>query len=320
MLTMIRKIIEEVSKKSEETYGNFPQFNNEKYSPIEFSLSNYQEIKNRNGNHLVFIDGGNAELINTPGLSLQIIRTAAVVMKNNKLTKSTKKQFYVLASSNGKKTQAKIFGHKDQTFESTLKPTKLCELIRRTSELKSAAENLGKATVVLDGTLEARTSTEKNRLEELKLKATAKKSKVVAIAKTTTLLTNSGKAFATLLMNNKNGSWHYHPLVKIESNYHPAEMFFVKLHEASKHAFRAEVFKEQENQITTITEELKSNSKDITFPGYPYGLILADKLARISNAEAELLKLKMFAAAGNKWKNIKKDQTASDAHQILDST
>ena len=318
MFLMIRKIIEEVSKISEEAYGSFPRFNNEKYSPVEFSVNNYREIRNGNGNHLAFIDGGNAELISAPGISLQIIRTAAVVMKNNELTSSTKKQFYVLASSTGKKTQAKIFGRQDHVIESTLKPARLCEVVRRASELKMATESLGKATVVLDGTLEARTGIEKSHLEELRFKAAAKESNVVAIAKTTSLLTDKGRPFATLLMNKKSGSWYYNPLVKITSEYHKAEMFFVKLHEASNHVFRAEVFKEQENQIPKIVEELKSNSREVTFPGYPYGLILADKLARVGNSEAKLLKLKMFATAGDKWKNVKIDQAASDAHQILD--
>ena len=67
-----------------------------------------------------------------------------------------------------------------------------------------------------------------------------------------------------------------------------------------------------------VMAELKNNAKDLSFPGYPYGLILADKLARVSDKEAEYLKAKFFAAAGSKWSNLKNRMAAVNAHEVLD--
>lgn len=315
---MLQEIIEEVGRRVGRIDGKFAMFNDKRYSSVEFSENNYQEIKDNSDDALVFIDGGNAELVNVPGLSLQIIRNAAVVLQENRLIESKKRDFYVLATTTDKLTQARIFGEEEEIVETELDPVKFCETIRRASELKLAIDELDKETVVLDGTLEAQNEIERNHLDELRLQTISKKARVVAVAKTTSLRTDTGKSFAALL-NQRDGSWQYHPVVDINSDYHRAEMFFVKLHEKSDHVFRVEMFKDQKNEIAKIAGALKNNSKELTFPGYPYGLVLADKIARISNEEANLIKTKLFAAAGSKWKNIKKGLAAVDAHQILDN-
>ena len=189
---------------------------------------------------------------------------------------------------------------------------------KTSEEIKYALEMIEKGDVVLDGTLEARGEMEQRHLDELRFEAVTKMVNVTAVAKTTTIVTEKGSSYAAML-NRKEGSWLYHPVVEINSEQHKAEMFFVKLHEKSRHVFRTEVFKEQASEIGNIAAELKENARELTFPGYPYGLILVDKLARVSEQETGYLKAKMFAAAGNKWSDLRKDLAALDAHEILDN-
>ena len=93
-------------------------------------------------------------------------------------------------------------------------------------------------------------------------------------------------------------------------------MFFAKLHKNSSRIFRFEIFKEQKPELNTIFSILANNSKDPVFLGYPYGLIEADKLARVSNDEADLLRSSLGI-------RLEKSQISSfnqrNAHNILDS-
>ena len=64
---------------------------------IPISEDNFHEIdKNDSSNKIVFIDGGDAELLKAVNFSLQTIRVAGVVFQNNKKIKAEKKEFFVL--------------------------------------------------------------------------------------------------------------------------------------------------------------------------------------------------------------------------------
>ena len=87
---------------------------------------------------------------------------------------------------------------------------------------------------------------------------------------------------------------------------------------ASRHAFRIEVYNRQNEKIPELAAELSENSKEITFPGYPYGLIMADRFARVSNNEADITRAKIRATADAGMKKLLKQEKALDAHGILD--
>ncbi len=61
------------------------------------------------------------------------------------------------------------------------------------------------------------------------------------------------------------------------------------------------------------------NAKDPVFPGYPYGLLVADKFARVSNNEKEYIQTIIKSNAGKNWAKIKKYMNSFDAHSILDN-
>jgi hypothetical protein len=64
---------------------------------------------------------------------------------------------------------------------------------------------------------------------------------------------------------------------------------------------------------------LLANSKDISFPGYPYGLIIADRFARVSNNEKAYLRTLFFSKAGGKTEMLVNETASINSHNILDS-
>ena len=53
--------------------------------------------------------------------------------------------------------------------------------------------------------------------------------------------------------------------------------------------------------------------------GYPYGLIEADRFARVSNQERDSLKLRLRVMLGKEFKRIEKYINSTNAHEILDN-
>ena len=84
---------------------------------------------------------------------------------------------------------------------------------------------------------------------------------------------------------------------------------FVKLHQNAKHVFRFEGI--------DCLSYLISNCKDALFLGYPYGLILADQLARVSNEQKNSMRMKLILNEKNK--EIKDALFTQNAHDILDN-
>ena len=324
---MLNEIIEEVSRRVRKTEGNFAAFEDGRYSPVEFSHKNYREILKGSGRTLLFVDGGNSELLQMPGTSLQIMRNAAVVMKGNKMLLSRNREFYVLAAGGRKHpATAKIFseGKVSEVSAGKVEPDGFCDTIRRSSEIRFATEMLSELSrggiVVLDGSLESADGIEKTHLEGLYGAAVGKGVSVAAVSKTTGLVTEKGEPYPAMLSERTTGGkWYYHPVAAIRSEDHRAEMLFAKLHEKSGHTFRIDLHSGNREGIPEIVSELAENAKDLSFPGYPYGLMLADRLARVSERETGMLKARLAAAAGDKWNEIKAHLASGNAHEILDS-
>ena len=133
-------------------------------------------------------------------------------------------------------------------------------------------------------------------------------------------MTDKGNSISNALNKyNVDGKWLYHPVAEIKSISHKAEMAFVKLHEKSKYIFRFEIYKEQKERLMEVIRLLSNNCKDPVFLGYPYGLIDADKNARISNQEKNMLLTLFSAKFGKDWERIKESLSNVDAHDILDN-
>ena len=102
-------------------------------------------------------------------------------------------------------------------------------------------------------------------------------------------------------MRKKQGTWQY------TLN---AQTSFVKLHSKSKHVFRMD-------GNSQLAHSLLDNSSDPVFLGYPYGLILSDKIARVSNHEKRQMQTTLLLDSRNK--DIVEYLSTTNAHDILDN-
>ncbi len=120
------------------------------------------------------------------------------------------------------------------------------------------------------------------------------------------------------------GSWCL-PVAKVLNVQHNAFIYVVKLHENARYIFRYEVYGDQAKKMSDkglgeTTSVLAENSKDIAFPGYPYGLIDADRFARVSGNEIEKYQVLLLSEISKlgKWKDIARHVSSGDAHSVLD--
>jgi len=326
---------------------NHIQFSDTNYKPFNFDKNNFKEIKNIDSNKkIAFIDGGSSEIIKSSNFSLNLIRIYYTIYQQNKRIASNKQDFYAFIHTKNIDNELfynvefiglnnNVFPNKNDLLLSSLDETikqgitranisNVANVIRRFSELKTSTNIINdlndKDIIVLDGSLQCTFTNEKKYFDELYKKAAEKNIIVCGLSKTTTLMTDKGNSIANAL--NKfdiDGKWIYHPIVDIKSSNHKAEMAFVKLHESSKYIFRFEIYKEQKERINDVINLISNNCKDSVFIGYPYGLIEADRNARISNNEKSMLLTLFSTKLGKDWEKIKESLTSIDAHEILDS-
>mgnify|MGYP002001410596 FL=1 len=342
------KIISLVKNNISDINDNNVQFSDTNYKPFNFDKNNFKEIKNSKSNDkIAFIDGGSAEIIKSSNFSLNLIRIYHTIYQRNKRISSKKIDFYAFISTKSIDNElfynVEFINHEENKIEldkndlllnsldETIKQgitrasiSNVSNVIRRFSELKTAiniTNELGENDIiVLDGSLQCTFTNEKKYMDELYEKATEKNIIVSGLCKTTTLMTDKGNSIANALNKfNQEGKWLYHPVVDISSNNHKAEISFTKLHEHSKYIFRFEIYKEQKQNLNNIVSLIANNCKDSVFIGYPYGLIEADRQARISNQEKDMLLTLFSTKLGKDWEKIKNSLTSIDAHEILDS-
>ena len=270
-------------------------------------------ISPENTKTISFIDGGQAEILTAANFCLSLIRVGSVTFRNLEKINSEKKEFFLLTTAKYQEDdlyyEARIFGDKlidesdlnissnDQSIKTGLGRAsiiKVTNMARRFAEL-SLAKQTPADFVVLDGILEPTFKNEERHLNKLS-------QNVTGLAKSSSLFTTSGNSPVVLL--NKicpSGCWNY----KFDE-----KTSFVKLHPQAKHIFRFEGSKE-------VLPHLIQNCGDALFLGYPYGLLLADKLARVSNQEKSSLMMRFLLNKDNK--DVADYLTTSNAHGILDN-
>ena len=182
--------------------------------------------------------------------------------------------------------------------------------------------------VVLDGTLQTAFTNESKYLEELYLTAEEKGVIVTGLSKTSALFTDTGLsllgAVDKLASQKKIKVEWYYPIAESRSKDHNVVILVVKLNSVSERIYRFEVQRDQFNslselQLNEILTPFVKNSTDTTFPGYPYGLIDADRFARVSYDEVEhyrAILLSQMASMG-KWGKFSRHIKAGDAHSVL---
>jgi hypothetical protein len=122
----------------------------------------------------------------------------------------------------------------------------------------------------------------------------------ISLQKTITVLTKNHFPLSSVL--SKPGPWH----CRLGS------VHAVKLDSRARHVFLAH------NASPEQLGVLSYYSSDTLFPGYPQGLVLADRLARISKEEAVALRIQAKAMLKD-LRRISEAEAAIDSHSILDT-
>ena len=272
------------------------------FRPIAFSQANYKTLIPVSLGRAVFIDGGNAELIRSPELSVHLIRLVGVEYHNEKRISTHIKEFYCAAVSKGFKQlkfEVKNFPIKGNirlpelsfdSYDPTIRTgntriavSAIPGIIRRFGELELAAELGNQKLLVIDGSLEATYTFEAEFLSKLQ-------APVIGFAKSCSLLMDGGESLIGFLASkSKYEPWLYSPIANSLDQVY--RLNAAKLHKLAKFSFRIDCAGPAEELIS----RLASVSKDAAFLGYPYPLVFADKLARISVQEARFHAAKLLA-------------------------
>ena len=309
-------MLNQLSAEINQFLARFPQqdqliFNNKS---IGIDPKNFTEIKPAaDFLSIAFIDGGQAEIVSTGNLSLSFIRIFAQIFEGEKKVSSHKKEFYLFTrakwDNNDLLYESRIFGDRlfderdlvissnDTTIRKGIERASISQvagMARRFAEL-SLAKQVHADFILLDGTLTPTFKGEEKIISFLP-------ENICALAKSSSLFTISGNSPAVLLNRlGPEGCWKY--AVERKTS-------FVKLHPHSRHVFRFEGNPE-------ILPHLSENSRDPLFLGYPYGLVFADKFARISNQEKNSLRSVFLLKPENR--RLAEYLSTSDAHHILDT-
>ncbi|HME86785.1 MAG TPA: hypothetical protein VKE88_00020, partial [Candidatus Nanoarchaeia archaeon] len=247
----------------------------------------------------------------------QLCRVASVVFENNKRISQDRKEFFVLVTVVDKKFVVKTFGT-DISFECSIDdehfkvgmsngtPSSVVSAVRRFAELELAS-SLSADVIVLDGSLQLTYPFEADFFKKLSNK------QVIGFCKTSSLLTKTGNS-AIALMNLHSGRFLYSPVAELSDENYKASLSFVRLHEHSNYVFKVDFLHDvDESAIGTLA----ANARDPVFLGYPYGLVLADKFARVSNDEADYMRTKFLSKIKND--DLIRYLNALNAHDVLDN-
>jgi hypothetical protein len=212
--------------------------------------------------------------------------------------------------------------------------SRVATVSRAFTEWKLASEIIDKELVagdmlVRDGSLQTQISGESKYSNMAYDKALSKDVIFTGLAKTSTLFTDTGMPlFSSIaILANRNGlgedRWYYYPIADIRVPDHRAYMFAVKLHPRSKHVFRFEILRDQAKKMDdfdTVISKLAHNANDLTFPGYPYGLIEADRVARVRQEEVKPLLVQLLSAVSGLgvWEELDAFLKTMDAHRVID--
>ncbi|MFX1375902.1 MAG: DNA double-strand break repair nuclease NurA [Promethearchaeota archaeon] len=171
---------------------------------------------------------------------------------------------------------------------------------------KFISKELDKGSIfVRDGSLQTGYTGETEVANTLYKTAIKKGVIVTGLSKSCRLITQTGNSLNSLIhyiCNKKfpDSAWYYHPVYRITKAQEQADLYFVKLHKNSYYSFRFDILLDQakkmsEEECEKIISNLANNSDELSYPGYPYGLIKADQLAAISVKELEPQKIQLIA-------------------------
>lgn len=262
---------------------------------------------------MLFVDGGNQSVIETPGYSFHLLHVACVVVEGEQM--STYRDEYLAIVTNAQdQSTCKVHHLPDESEVVTYTgdPDTIIDEIRRILELEAARLHVANLTqgalVVIDGTLESRTDREKAALDKL---FKSSQCLPVGIAKTTDMGFDTGLSVFDVLHRYEEGGLRYAKVGEHDG----VATYVTRLHEHSRYWFRIDIAARPGIDPERILGQLATLSNDGAFLGYPYPLIKADLLARVSNAEAGQLRTELL----HRHPEMQALERQAQVHAVLDT-
>jgi hypothetical protein len=265
---------------------------------------------------IVFVDGGNAELLSGPNVSVQFVRLYTGWCVDNKCTRRLIDEFFMTVVLKETRFEVALlaldgrllYSWSINAFEPGLcvggrmaQASAVANYIRTVLEFEHLAQAAAKGVILVrDGDLEAQ-GEPLVRAKELLLHNA--QGPVLGLAKTSLLCTNSGdSALGALRKIAPQGAWWYDG----------SNTCSVKLHPKSKYIFRCDVKGSPQDTFAALA----ANSVDPAFLGYPYGLVEADKFAQVTHEERAQLRLRFAMESKGEFADI---LLTTNAHDVLNS-
>jgi hypothetical protein len=184
--------------------------------------------------------------------------------------------------------------------------------------------------LVVDGTLQTGFPNESKYINQVFTSGEKAGVVITGLSKTCSLFTDSGLALLGAIRQlakeseTNDSTWTYHPVVDIFNPDHRASLYIVKLNAEADRIYRYEIFLDQakemsDHEVGEVISKLSENSRDVTLPGYPYGLIVADLNARVRTSELEKYQMMLLSemSKSGSWEKFRRYIRAGDTHDVL---
>ena len=308
MYDLLRELAKKCSVEPED-WGKLP------YGAVgEIKRENFHEIYERYEDREIFyVDGGSNRIYLSPKQGVYVVRiyvssfsgtrkiydlrsTNLVYIKN--LGDTSVVEIHNLEGEQYLQSYLEMDNDSSQERSEELIPTIIAQSIRKSMEwlaIKNIAMMNPKSIIIKDGSLQ---SGSRGESEYMRLAAKAvedSNSKLVGIAKTSSLTTSKGYAVSSILMHlsrklGVKAPWIYYPIFRKGEKGILGDVAFGCYHSLSEYVFRTDFYNMDFSEFKEIAEIISFHSSDAYFYGYPYGLIDADVNARVSDEEARELK------------------------------
>ncbi|MDD5418010.1 MAG: DNA double-strand break repair nuclease NurA [Candidatus Nanoarchaeia archaeon] len=266
-------------------------------------------LQNTSKSNIYAVDGGNAVIIDGGTWIISKVRTAVVLYNKNRVNESHTS--YIVANT---ENAVKSEPEEEIALPKKIEISEIPNHFRKIMEVEECIKSVEKAEkddiVLCDFLFIPDNVVIALKINELIKKAEKKGVVVVGIGKTSraNIKGNSLIGFLNSMNQNKKSLWY--SILEPASNYTD---LVAKLYPLSKYTYRINT---NSKDIENTLGILSYYSSDTAIPGYPYPLIRADWLARITDNEKHLEKTEI--GKNKDYRKLSMDERSMDFHERLD--